>query len=310
MATLSAKPTMKSEDKAESQRPIVGFVGLGDMGRGIVKRIAAAGYRTICYDIRPEAITSILQSSTDIQAASSLAELGQRADIVGVAVLDDAQVLDVALRSGDGLLAHLKKGSTILVNSTVRPRTMQELSLAAKEKGIDVLDAAMSGGAERAAKGQLTIMVGGNAEALEHCRPVLNTYASHIFYAGASGCGAALKISNNIMALGNQVLAMEAVEFARAHGIEESILMDAASVSTGNSWVVQNWGFFDHVLCEHTLADTPKIFDFLVKELHDAIVSAYEVDGEPVHLPGTAVLAETGPAAYGRRRSIIGVRSK
>lgn len=202
------------------------FVGLGNIGAPMAHRLAAASPQTMIYDAVPAAMT---QFDGTAVAADSLAEIGASADLVGVCVRDDADVHAV-IAGADGLLGTMR-GGVIAIHSTVRPSTVVDLADRAADHGVALIDAAVSGGADGAAKGALTAMVGGDADAIARARPLLDAYCSDVIHAGGIGAGMALKLCNNLATYVELSAALEAYRLADALGLDHTLL---TSVMTNN----------------------------------------------------------------------------
>jgi 3-hydroxyisobutyrate dehydrogenase len=193
----------------------VGVIGLGDIGRGVAGAVARAGLELVVCDLRPEATAAF----ADVAAvAPSPAALAGRAEVVMVAVVDDAQVRAV-IEGPDGALAAMRAGAVVVL-STVAPDTVVSLAARAAPRGVDVVDCAVSGGPEAAAEGSLVAMVGGDAAAIERLRPVLDTFTSLVVHMGPLGAGLKAKLARNLVQYGSWLAAYEAQLLAEAAGIE------------------------------------------------------------------------------------------
>ncbi|MCH2187237.1 NAD(P)-dependent oxidoreductase [Myxococcota bacterium] len=201
-----------------------GFIGLGNQGKPIAAHFAPSGFETIVYDINPEPVSELVESGA--RAATSPKEVGADSDVVGVCVPEDEHVRRVVY--GDqGLLAGLSAGDVIAIHSTVLPSTAIELAEAADRQGVAVLDACVTGGAARAASKSLTYLVGGDAEALEKVRPLLECSAEKIIHAGPLGHGAKLKLCINLITYIQWAAAFESHALASAVGLPSEVLEEA-----------------------------------------------------------------------------------
>jgi 3-hydroxyisobutyrate dehydrogenase len=221
----------------------VGFIGLGNMGEGMVFNLATKGFAPIVYDPRAEVVARAVASGA--QAATGSADIGKRCQIVCIAVFDDKQVDAVVFGAdGDkGVLADMAAGGVLLLHPTSAPSTIFRVSKAAAAKGISVLDVPMTGGANVAARaGALTFMVGGDAAVAERVRPVLEAMATSIFHVGPLGSGVAAKIINNFLGVSQTLLVREALRLARSSGIEGDRILDIVNQGgVGSSWQSINW---------------------------------------------------------------------
>jgi 3-hydroxyisobutyrate dehydrogenase len=185
----------------------VGFVGLGNIGKPMALRLAAAdGIDLWVYDVMPEPVAELEQAGA--RGADSIAAMASRSDVVCVMVRDDDQVRSVA--------AEIGPGTTIVVHSTVAPETPAEL----EAQGLTVLDAPVSGGAMGAADATLAIMVGGSDEAFAAAKPALDAMGSLITHAGPIGAGTKFKLARNLMHFVAFTAATEAQRLAEASGLD------------------------------------------------------------------------------------------
>ena len=190
----------------------VGFIGLGNQGKPIAAHLAPAGFETTVYDIADEPVRELVAGGA--RAAASPREVGERSDVIGICVPADEHVRAVVY-GDDGLLAGIKPGAVIAIHSTVLPSTAIEIAEAARPLGVAVLDACVTGGAERAKQKQITYMVGGDADALEKVRPVLECNSVKIIHAGPLGNGAKLKLCMNLITYIQWAAAFESFSWRR-----------------------------------------------------------------------------------------------
>jgi 3-hydroxyisobutyrate dehydrogenase len=207
-----------------------GFIGLGNIGKPMARRLVAAGLETCVLDTLPAPVEELVREGA--KAARTPRKLAERADVIGVCVRDDADVRAVVW-GDDGLLAGAARGSVIALHSTILPSTVREVGAAAAERGIGVLDACVTGGAAAAVAGKLTYMVGGDAAWLERCRPAFETSAAKIVHTGPLGTGAATKLCNNLMTYLAWLSAFESFKLARAGGLSQEKLEEVTR-SNGN----------------------------------------------------------------------------
>jgi 2-hydroxy-3-oxopropionate reductase len=216
----------------------VGFVGLGRMGKPIAANLLAAGFDLTVFDVRDEPVRELERLGAT--RAANLRDLGERAEIIVLAVVDDAQVEDVVL-GRDGFLQTGRKDSTIVIHSTIIPGTVLKLTRAAEARGLRMLDAPVSGGEDGARERQLCYMVGGEKEVVERCRPVLEASAAHIFHMGGLGSGATAKMILQIVVCINMLGAHEAELLAQKCGVDFAALQNVLRVSSGQSFVCDHW---------------------------------------------------------------------
>jgi 3-hydroxyisobutyrate dehydrogenase-like beta-hydroxyacid dehydrogenase len=216
----------------------VGYIGLGKMGKALAKNALGAGFEVHVYDIRQEPITEL--RGLGARAAANPKEIASHCQLIGVVVWDDAQVRQV-MTGDDGLLAGAKAGSVIVIHTTIHPATVQKLATEVRNRGLEIVDAQMSGGQAGAENRQLCFMVGGKREAFEQCRPLLASSASSIFHTGELGTGAVMKLVQQTILCLNRLSAYEGMRLARAYGLDERLTQHVLGQSFAQSYVADNW---------------------------------------------------------------------
>jgi 3-hydroxyisobutyrate dehydrogenase len=212
-----------------------GFIGLGSQGAGMAQRIIADGIPTTLWARNPSSLASFRGRA---ELAGQPAELGQRSDVVGICVTDDAAVREVTL-GPTGVLAGMTAGSVLAIHSTIGTDTCAEIAQAADGHGVSVIDAPVSGGGAAAAAGGLTVYVGGSAEAVEGARPVLETYGDPVLHMGPLGSGLRTKLINNLLNAAQFGLAHDAMAVGEALGLEPHLLGRALTSGSGRSFSLE-----------------------------------------------------------------------
>jgi 3-hydroxyisobutyrate dehydrogenase len=219
------------------------FIGLGNMGLGMAHNLVKAGIATTVFDVRAEAVQSAV--SAGATAAGSCSAAAAHADVVCVATFSEQQVRDVVAGTpaDPGVLAGAAPGTVVAVHSTISPALVKELAAAASQRGMALIDVAMTGGGDvAAAEGNLTFMVGAPDAALAAARPVLDAMARTVFHVGPVGAGVSAKIISNYLGTSNVALVREALRMAAGAGIvEKEILRIISDGGVGSSWVSNNW---------------------------------------------------------------------
>ena len=210
----------------------VGFIGLGSQGAPMARRIAEAGFDLTLWARRPATLEPF--AGTAAKTAQSPAELAATSDLVCICVVGDDDVREV-LRGDTGVLAGLASGAIVAVHSTVHPDTCRELSESAAEQGVSLIDAPVSGGGPAAAEGKLLVMVGGDEEVVDRCRPVFATYADPIVHLGPLGSGQVAKILNNVLFTANVGSAISTLELGESLGIDRSRLCEVLGNGSATS---------------------------------------------------------------------------
>ncbi len=217
----------------------LGFIGLGIMGRGMTRNLLAAGFDLTVHNRTPERMRPLAEAGA--ATAASPAELAASSDVVFVCVSDTPDVEHVLL--GDGGVVHgANPGSLVVDMSTISPRATRRMAERLGGRGVAMLDAPVSGGSEGAAKGTLSIMVGGAEADVARARPYLEAMGSTITHVGPTGAGQSCKLVNQILVVVNMLAAAEALLFAQAAGLDLDRTMEAVAGGAGGSWMLSNRG--------------------------------------------------------------------
>lgn len=217
----------------------VGFIGLGSQGGPMARRIVEGGYETTLWARRPATLEPFADTAAIV--AGSPAELAASSDVVCLCVVGDADVEEITGGEG-GLLAAMKPGGVIAVHSTVHPDTCRGLAKKAGNKGVSVIDAPVSGGGPAASEGRLLVMVGGDTDVVERCRPVFETYADPVIHLGDLGTGQTTKLLNNLLFTANLGTAATALSLAESLGVSTDRLVEVVSRGSGNSFALNALG--------------------------------------------------------------------
>jgi len=212
----------------------VGFVGLGNMGGRITRRIVAGGYPVLGFDVDPARA-----AEAGASAASSPAAVAEGADTVLLS-LPDSPVVEAVVLGDDGILGGARPGQVVVDLSTSSPSSTVELYRRLGELGVEFVDAGISGGAAAAEQGTLTIMAGGSEEALDRVRPILDTFSGRIFHMGASGAGHTAKLLNNFLNGISLAATAEVMVAARKAGLELHTFLDVLNNSSGVNFATLN----------------------------------------------------------------------
>jgi 3-hydroxyisobutyrate dehydrogenase len=214
-----------------------GMIGLGAMGIGMTRNIAKAGYLAGIYN-RTVAKAQSLAEELNTTAYDRPEQLAAHADIVLICVSADQDVLDMV----EAIAKTVKPGTVVVDMSTVSSDTAKQAAIMLAEKQAAFLDAPVSGGVEGAKNGTLAMMVGGDAEALEQARPVLEAMTGRIMHMGPTGSGQAAKAVNQIMAAGINQAVTEALAFAQAQNLPMDKVIEVISGGAAGNWFLQHRG--------------------------------------------------------------------
>ena len=221
---------------AGTAKPKVGFIGLGGIGKPMAVNIAKSGFELTVTDLREQPLRELREHGARV--AHSAGEVAAAAEIVFASLPSNEASEDVALGS-DGVLANAKRGDIYVDLSTISPHVAHRIAHEATERGIDFLDAPVSGGMAQRREGRLSVMVGGKASALARARPVFEAFAERIFHVGATGTGATVKLLNNLLNGVNTVATMEALVMGVKAGLSVEKMKEVISASSGDSRAFQ-----------------------------------------------------------------------
>ena len=219
-------------------KPRVGVIGLGSMGGGVAKSLLRGGFPVRVCDVRPDVVQSLVAEGAI--ACPTPAELGAACDVVIVLVVNADQTESV-LFGPNGAAGAMRKGSVLLMSVTVAPDYAESLGARLAERGILFIDGPVSGGAARAASGEMTVMAAGPAEAFALCEPVFGAIAQKVYRLGETpGTGSKVKMINQLLAGVHIAAAAEAMALGIKSGADPKVLYDVICNSAGASWMFQN----------------------------------------------------------------------
>lgn len=211
------------------------------MGGPMAVNLARTGHDLRVFDVRAEPIERLVALGAG--AAQSVADLAAQADIVMTVVVDETQADAVLIgtEANPGVLGAARRGTVVLVHSTIGSAACRRLGAAAAQRGIDLLDAPITGGPSGARDGTLGIMVGGDLAALERCRAVLAAVSSEVIHVGEIGTGQLAKLANNMVLATTMQAVHEALLLAGRSGLGIDTLLRVLGSGAGSSWVVEHW---------------------------------------------------------------------
>jgi len=212
----------------------IGFIGLGNMGGRMTACLVSAGYPVIGYDVQPD-----IAEQVGARAAASVGEVVDAADVVLLS-LPDSHVVERVVNGDEGLLAHVRAGQIVVDLSTASPDSTRRIQGELAARQVVYLDAGISGGAAAAEKGTLTLMVGGDPEALEQVRPVLDAFSTSIFHCGDSGAGHTAKLLNNFLNAVSLAATAEVMVAGRKAGLDLEVLLAIINASSGVNFATLN----------------------------------------------------------------------
>lgn len=217
----------------------VGIAGWGRMGAGMGKHLLAGGLEVTGYDPADAARSAMADAGATV--ADSVADLAAASDLVLVVVIDDAQVRAV-LEGDDGGIANAEPGTVFAVCASVRPDTCQDLARQAEERGVYVIDTALTGGARGAEQATLRMMCGGPESVIDRCRQALAFIATDVCHVGPVGAGQIAKTANNILLWACIRADYEVLSLAKEYGIAPGKLRTFMAVGSGANRPLAEWG--------------------------------------------------------------------
>lgn len=222
-----------------SNKPAIGLIGLGAMGRGAAVNLLSKGFSVVGHDVRAESLDWLQQQGGT--PATSLQQLAHGARIVICFVVNAVQT-EAVLYGEDGLVAHLPPGAVVIVCSTLDPSYVQDLAKRLSADSIKLVDAPVTGGAAGANKGTLTIMGSGEPAAFEEARPALEAFGSRVYHLGPAGAGAQMKVLNQLLCGVHLAAAGEALALAQRQGLPMATTLEILCNGAAQSWMLADRG--------------------------------------------------------------------
>lgn len=255
-----------------ANKPRIGFIGIGAMGDPMAACLIKAGFPVTVFDNRSQRVTEFV-STHGGSGVASLAELGEKSDVV-ITILPNSAIVTDVLFGENGLAKTLRRGAVVIDMTSGIPSTTVSLSERLAEQGVVLFDAPVSGGVPRAVTGQLTIMAGGNDKDIEAAMPVLEAMGS-VIKTGRIGTGHAMKALNNLVSSAGFLIGIEALLIGSRFGIDPETMVDILNVSTGMNNSTQK-KFKQYVLSRKF--DSGFAMSLMVKDLTIALGIARDND--------------------------------
>jgi 3-hydroxyisobutyrate dehydrogenase len=215
----------------------VGLIGLGIMGKPMAENLLRAGFPLTVYNRSQKRADSLRDMGA--QVVASPRDVAAGSEVIITIVSDSPDVLAVIL-GANGVIEGVQGGSVLIDMSTISPQVTRDIAAKLKDRGVQMLDAPVSGGQKGAIEGTLSIMVGGDAEVLERVRPVLLAMGKTITHIGSNGMGQVCKLANQIAVGVNNLAVSEALIFAAKAGADPEKVLQALQGGAANSWAFQN----------------------------------------------------------------------
>lgn len=258
----------------------IGFIGLGTMGRPMVRNLLKAGFKVTIYGRRKPVVDELVAAGA--VAAGSASEAAQACDVV-ITMLPDSPDVKLVVTGENGVLSGARPGTVTIDMSTISPSVTREIAELAAANGVDYLDAPVSGGETGAVAGTLSIMVGGRQETYEKCLPILQALGKNIVYMGESGMGQTTKLCNQVICVLNIQAACEGMMLGAKAGLDVEKLLSVVSAGAAGSWMLSNLA---PKMLERDFEPGFKV-KLQQKDLRLALSAAEELQ---VSLPGTSLV--------------------
>jgi 2-hydroxy-3-oxopropionate reductase len=217
----------------------VGFIGLGIMGRGMAHNLLKAGFDLTVWNRTASKMDEFVSAGAKV--AKSPADLASQCDIIMICVSDTPD-MEAVILGERGVLEGAQEGALVIDHSTISPHATRQIAAKLNEKGVHMLDAPISGGSEGAAKGTLSIMIGGEAEQVERAMPYLKAFGKAITHVGPQGAGQMVKLVNQILVVVTGLAVSEGLLFAQAAGLDLKKTLEAVEGGAAGSWMLSNRG--------------------------------------------------------------------
>ena len=222
----------------------IGFIGLGNMGGPMASSLVASGLSVTGYDLNEEA--NLLAKDNGIQISSNIESLIEDIDVLITMLPASEHVEKVYL--GENLLDKLDKSILIIDCSTIAPEISVKVASAAKEKGLEMIDAPVSGGVAGAHAGTLTFITGGSPKSIELATPVLKKMGNQVLHAGNNGSGQIAKICNNMLLAVHMCGTAEAIALGVKNGLDPNVISKIMQSSSGNNWSLEKYNPFPGIM--------------------------------------------------------------
>ena len=274
----------------------IGFIGLGMMGAPMSRNLLDAGYQVAVYDIDASRMPAIVDAGA--RAAASSADAASGASVT-ITIVPDSPDVEAAIVGPQGVIEGAERGSVVVDMSTISPATGRALAARLAERGVEMLDAPVTGGVIGAEDGTLSILVGGDTATFERCLPVLQVMGGAVTHMGPTGAGHTAKLANQILGVGCSIGVAEALVFAKKAGLDLRTFVKAAAQGAGSSWSLVH--------------AAPQIMDgdfapgFMVKHIQKDLRLVHEAAGDMgVALPMAGVVQQLFRALQARGGQELG----
>lgn len=202
----------------------IGFIGVGIMGKPMAKNLIDAGFKLMVYDIVEKALNEVVEYGAE--RGTSPRDVAENSDII-ITMLPNSPDVRKAVLGENGIIEGVREGQILIDMSSIAPLVSQEVAEELKKKGVETLDAPVSGGQEKAQAGTLAIMVGGRKEVFEECKEILDVMGGSVTLVGGVGAGQTTKLANQIIVAINIAAAAEALTMGKKAGVDPEAIFNA-----------------------------------------------------------------------------------
>ena len=258
----------------------IGFIGLGIMGKPMARNLLKAGYPLTVWNRSQPAIEELVGDGAS--PGSSPEDVAHQSDVIITIVTDSPDVEKVAL-GPKGIIEGGRPGLVHIDMSTISPAVTRRIASRLAEKGVEMLDAPVSGGDTGAQAGTLSIMVGGKEETFQRCRPIFEVLGRTIVHCGPSGAGQTVKLCNQIVVALNNLAMCEALVFATKAGVDTRRMLEAVGAGAASSWALLN-------LAPRVLARDFRPGFKVAHQQKDLRLALETAEQQAVPLPGTSLV--------------------
>jgi 3-hydroxyisobutyrate dehydrogenase len=277
----------------------VGFIGLGLMGRPMARNLLRAGYPLTVWNRSQPGIEELAQDGAS--PGTSPEDVASQSDVIITMVTDSQDVEKVALGS-KGIIEGGRAGLVHIDMSTISPAVTRRIASRLAEKGIEMLDAPVSGGDTGAQAGTLSIMVGGKEETFQRCRPIFEVLGRTIVHCGPNGAGQTVKLCNQIVVALNNLAMCEALVFATKAGVDTRRMLEAVGAGAASSWALLN-------LAPRILARDFRPGFKVAHQQKDLRLALETAEEQAIPLPGTSLVHQLFAAVEAEGLGVEGTQA-
>jgi 2-hydroxy-3-oxopropionate reductase len=220
-------------------KPVIGFIGLGIMGKPMARNLIKAGYSLVVHNRSRAAVEELIKDGA--QAAGNPKEVAERSDVI-ITVLPDSPDVELVYTSDQGVFAGAKPGMLLIDMSTISPIVARKLAASAQDRGCDMLDAPVSGGEAGAIGATLSIMIGGVSSAVERAMPIFQSLGKNLVHVGDAGAGQVTKAANQIVVGTTIAIVSEALVLAAKAGVDPAKVRQALLGGFAQSKILEAHG--------------------------------------------------------------------